>query len=83
MAERGPARRSTCTATFEPDRLDVSFNGVTVCRDGAIGDPRDRVDLSGRSVRVEVDLRSGPRSATVWTNDLTYDYVRENAEYAT
>jgi glutamate N-acetyltransferase/amino-acid N-acetyltransferase len=41
------------------------------------------VDLSGRQVRVQVDLRAGPRSATVWTNDLTYDYVRENAEYST
>ncbi len=38
---------------------------------------------AGRSVQVLVDLRAGPRSATVWTNDLTYDYVRENAEYAT
>jgi glutamate N-acetyltransferase/amino-acid N-acetyltransferase len=73
----------TTAASFEPDRLDVSFNGVQVCRDGGIGDPRDLVDLSGRTVRVEVDLRAGPRSATVWTNDLTYDYVRENAEYST
>ena len=73
----------TTSAAFEPDRLDVSFNGVKVCVDGSIGEPRDRVDLSGRSVEVRVDLRAGPRSATVWTNDLTYDYVRENAEYST
>jgi len=73
----------TTSAAFEPDRLDVSFNGVTVCRDGGIGEPRDLVDLSGRKVQVGVDLRAGSRSATVWTNDLTYDYVRENAEYST
>lgn len=73
----------TTSAAFEPDRLDVSFNGVQVCRDGQIGESRDLVDLSGRSVEVRVDLRAGPRSATVWTNDLTYDYVRENAEYST
>ena len=73
----------TTSAAFEPDRLDVSFNGVKVCRDGGIGEPRDKVDLSGRAVQVQVDLRAGPRSATIWTNDLTYDYVRENAEYAT
>ena len=30
-----------------------------------------------------VDLKAGPATATVWTNDLTYDYVRENAEYST
>jgi glutamate N-acetyltransferase / amino-acid N-acetyltransferase len=72
----------TTAAEFEPDRIDVAFNGVQVCRDGSIGDPRELVDLSGHEVHIEVDLRSGRHSATVWTNDLTYDYVKENAEYA-
>jgi glutamate N-acetyltransferase / amino-acid N-acetyltransferase len=73
----------TTAADFEPDRIDVAFNGVHVCRDGSIGDPRELVDLSGHDVHVEVDLRNGRHSATIWTNDLTYDYVKENAEYAT
>jgi glutamate N-acetyltransferase/amino-acid N-acetyltransferase len=73
----------TTTADFEPERIDVAFNGVQVCRDGSIGDPRDLVDLSGHEVRVEINLRNGPHAATVWTNDLSYDYVRENAEYPT
>ena len=73
----------TTAADFEPDRIDVAFNGVQVCRDGSIGDPRELVDLNGHDVHVEVDLRNGRHSATVWTNDLTYDYVKENAEYAT
>jgi glutamate N-acetyltransferase / amino-acid N-acetyltransferase len=73
----------TARADFEPDRIDVAFNGVLVCRDGAIGEPRDLVDLSGHEVHVEVDLRNGRHAATVWTNDLSYDYVKENAEYST
>jgi glutamate N-acetyltransferase/amino-acid N-acetyltransferase len=73
----------TTSAAFEPDRIDVAFNGVQVCRDGSIGDPRELVDLSGHDVQVEVDLHNGWHSATVWTNDLTYDYVKENAEYST
>jgi glutamate N-acetyltransferase/amino-acid N-acetyltransferase len=73
----------TTAASFEPDRLDVSFNGVQVCRSGAIGEPRDLVDLTARAVHVGVDLHAGSASATVWTNDLTYDYVKENAEYTT
>ena len=73
----------TTAADFEPDRIDVSFNGVQICRDGGIGDPRELVDLSGREVSVEVNLRNGPHSATIWTNDLTYEYVKENAEYST
>ena len=40
----------TTGADFEPDRIDVAFNGVQVCRDGGIGDPRELVDLSGRAV---------------------------------
>ncbi len=73
----------TTTAHFEPERIDVAFNGVQVCRDGSIGDPRELVDLSGHDVQLEVDLHSGRHSATIWTNDLTYDYVKENAEYST
>ena len=73
----------TTSAAFEPDRIDVAFNGVQVCRDGSIGAPRELVDLSQRDVQVEVDLRNGRHSATIWTNDLTYDYVKENAEYST
>ena len=73
----------TTSAAFEPDRIDISLNGVQVCRDGAVGEPRDLVDLSGRAVTVEVNLRNGGHGATIWTNDLTYDYVKENAEYAT
>ena len=68
---------------IEPDRIDVAFNGVEVCRDGAIGEDRSLVDLSGRDVRVAINLRNGRGRATVWTNDLTYDYVKENAEYST
>jgi glutamate N-acetyltransferase/amino-acid N-acetyltransferase len=61
----------------------VAFNGVQVCRDGSIGDPRELVDLSGHDVHLEVNLHNGRHSATIWTNDLTYDYVKENAEYST
>ena len=54
----------TTAADFEPDRIDVAFNGVQVCRDGSIGDPRELVDLSGHDVHVEVDLHNGRHSAT-------------------
>ena len=70
-------------AAFHPDELDVSFNGVMLCRGGQIGEDRSKVDLSQRYVRVTVDLHAGQDSATILTNDLTYDYVKENAEYST
>ncbi|HEY5978752.1 MAG TPA: bifunctional glutamate N-acetyltransferase/amino-acid acetyltransferase ArgJ [Microlunatus sp.] len=73
----------TTAAVFEPDELDVSFNGVQICRAGGIGEPRELVDLSGREVSVVVDLHAGDHRVRIWTTDLTYDYVAENAEYST
>ena len=73
----------TTRAAFEPDRLDVAINGVQVCRAGAPGDDRALVDLSGRAVRVVVDLHAGPHTATLWTSDLTAQYVHENSAYST
>ena len=72
----------TTSAAFDPDALDVRFNGVQVCRAGGIGEDRSLVDLTPRRCLVEVDLHAGTATATVWTNDLTYDYVKENAEYS-
>jgi len=73
----------TTAAAFEPDRLDVAMNGVLVCCAGAVGDDRSGVDLSGREVRITVDLHAGDATVTVWTNDLTADYVHENSAYST
>ncbi|MFJ8312126.1 MULTISPECIES: bifunctional glutamate N-acetyltransferase/amino-acid acetyltransferase ArgJ [unclassified Streptomyces] len=72
----------TTRADFDPDRLNVAFNGVWVCKDGAIGADRDAVDLRGRSVVITADLAAGTESATVWANDLTAEYVHENSAYA-
>ncbi|HON75288.1 MAG TPA: bifunctional glutamate N-acetyltransferase/amino-acid acetyltransferase ArgJ [Dermatophilaceae bacterium] len=72
----------TTTARFEPEDIDVAINGVTVCRAGATGDDRSRVDLSRRHVHIVVDLHAGVDSATIWTNDLTHDYVHENSAYS-
>ncbi|HEX2362370.1 MAG TPA: bifunctional glutamate N-acetyltransferase/amino-acid acetyltransferase ArgJ [Jiangellaceae bacterium] len=73
----------TTDAVFDPGAVDVVINGVAVCRDGAIGEPRHAVDLSGRDVRVTVDLRAGDARATILTTDLTHDYVHENSAYST
>ena len=73
----------TTAAAFEPDQLDVTINGVQVCRAGGVGEDRSLVDLSGREVHVLVDLHAGDEGATVWTNDLTHDYVHENSAYST
>jgi glutamate N-acetyltransferase/amino-acid N-acetyltransferase len=73
----------TTTAAFDADTLDVAMNGVQVCRSGGVGEDRSLVDLAEREVHVLVDLHAGHDTATVWTNDLTHDYVHENSAYST
>jgi glutamate N-acetyltransferase / amino-acid N-acetyltransferase len=73
----------TTGATFEPDRLNVAVNGVWVCRHGAAGDERAKVDLSPKDVTITVDLSAGPQSAVILTTDLTTAYVHENSAYST
>jgi len=71
-------------AAFDPDLLDVSINGVMVCRAGGAYEPRSSVDLAAnREIHVLIDLHAGGEVVTVWTNDLTHDYVTENSEYST
>ncbi|WAZ20520.1 bifunctional glutamate N-acetyltransferase/amino-acid acetyltransferase ArgJ [Streptomyces cinnabarinus] len=72
----------TTKAAFEPDRLNVAINGVWVCKNGGVGEDRDQVDMRYREVHIVADLAAGSETATIWTNDLTADYVHENSAYS-
>ncbi len=73
----------TDVAQFEADALDVAVNGIWIARGGLAAADRSEVDLSGREVHVQIELNAGHHSATVWTNDLSHDYVHENSAYST
>ena len=72
----------TTSAEFDPYSVDVSFNEVRLCHAGAPDRPRDEVNLGGRTIAVHIELHAGDEVATVYTNDLTHDYVHENSAYA-
>ncbi|MEU7895013.1 bifunctional glutamate N-acetyltransferase/amino-acid acetyltransferase ArgJ [Nonomuraea sp. NPDC049152] len=72
----------TTDAVFEPDRINVAINGIWICRGGAVGDDRAKVDMRPRDVTITVDLSAGPHSATIHTTDLTAAYVHENSAYS-
>ncbi|MFB2582061.1 bifunctional glutamate N-acetyltransferase/amino-acid acetyltransferase ArgJ [Herbiconiux sp. P15] len=76
------AALGTTDAVFDPYEIDVSMNGVMVCRSGEPGEARELVDLAPRACHILIDLKSGSSTATIWTNDLTHDYVHENSAYA-
>jgi glutamate N-acetyltransferase / amino-acid N-acetyltransferase len=72
----------TTSAAFDPYGIDVTINGIRVCRDGGPDQPRELVDLTPRAAHVLIDLGAGSEQASILTNDLTHDYVHENSAYA-
>jgi glutamate N-acetyltransferase / amino-acid N-acetyltransferase len=72
----------TTSAAFQPDRVDVAINDVWICKGGAAAEDRSKVDLSGRDVKITVNLREGEMAATIWTTDLSHAYVHENSAYS-
>ena len=73
----------TTRAIMDPKRIDVSINGIQVCRDSSPGEARELVDLSNKQIEIVIDLKSGDSDATIFTNDLSVAYVHENSAYST
>jgi glutamate N-acetyltransferase/amino-acid N-acetyltransferase len=69
-------------ADFDPDKLDITINGVEVCRSGTAGEDRGQADLKRKDILVEVNLNAGPGTASVLTTDLSHAYVEENSAYS-
>lgn len=70
---------------MKPDNFDITLNGVRVAS-GGIDTKKERQAaraIKTQEVILECDLKSGRSGATVWTSDLTADYVKINSEYRT
>ena len=69
------------------DALDIRIGGVQVTEDGFRKPGYDETPVAkhmkGREIDIAVDVGIGRGKATVWTCDLTYDYIRINADYRT
>ena len=73
----------TTNAVMDATNIDVTLNGVEVCKASAPGEDRNLVKMSDELIEIIIDLHMGSASATIWTNDLTAEYVHENSAYAT
>jgi glutamate N-acetyltransferase/amino-acid N-acetyltransferase len=73
----------TARVHLNPLDIDVTLNGVQVAKSSAPFEDRNKVSFENRLVTIEVDLKVGSSTATVFTNDLSHDYVHENSAYAT
>ncbi len=79
------AAAGTAGVRFDPARLEVRIGDAVVARHGvatdAAAEAAATAHLRGDDVRVLVRLAAGRARRTVWTCDLTADYVRINADY--
>ncbi|MDZ4380705.1 MAG: bifunctional glutamate N-acetyltransferase/amino-acid acetyltransferase ArgJ [Parvibaculum sp.] len=67
------------------DKLSIRMGGADVAKNGMAVPGYDEAPVAkhmkGKEIDIEVDVGVGKSSATVWTCDLTYDYIRINADY--
>ncbi|HEX3062653.1 MAG TPA: bifunctional ornithine acetyltransferase/N-acetylglutamate synthase, partial [Usitatibacter sp.] len=72
-------------ADLEPDRVGLELGGVVVVVDGARApaytEQQGAAAMKDAEIRMRVTLGRGVETATVWTCDLSYDYVKVNADY--
>jgi glutamate N-acetyltransferase / amino-acid N-acetyltransferase len=71
-------------ATFNPDKISVYIGPELIFSEGA---PQLKSEkgvnrvLAEKEIPITIDLNNGDKSVTVWSCDLTYDYVKINADY--
>jgi len=72
-------------ADLEPDRVGLELGGVVVVVDGARApaytEQQGAAAMKDAEIRMRVTLGRGVETATVWTCDFSYDYVKVNADY--
>ncbi|HZC30274.1 MAG TPA: bifunctional glutamate N-acetyltransferase/amino-acid acetyltransferase ArgJ [Gaiellaceae bacterium] len=78
-AAAGSARFDGGFAALDPDRLTIVIDGVPVLVDGRPSG--DEPELANGHCEISLDLAIGDGAASYLTTDLSYDYVRINAEY--
>jgi glutamate N-acetyltransferase/amino-acid N-acetyltransferase len=81
IAAAGSAPYNGGFANLDPERVTLDFNGVRVLAAGAPQQAQPTLD--GGTCRIGLELGLGTGRASYLTSDLSYDYVRINAEYRT
>jgi glutamate N-acetyltransferase / amino-acid N-acetyltransferase len=70
--------------SLDPDRVDISVGGRMIVKNGTGLDMEKKAAkelLKPQHIKISIDLRNGKGSWTVWTSDLSFDYIKINALY--
>jgi glutamate N-acetyltransferase/amino-acid N-acetyltransferase len=73
----------TAEAFIDSTAIDVYLNDSQICGNGAALLSLEKVSLKNRNIHIKVDLKVGNDKATIYTNDLSTQYVHENSAYST
>ena len=69
------------------DAISLSINGVLIAENGARAysytEQAGVVAMAHEDLLISIDLARGNETATIWTTDFSYDYVKINSEYRT
>ena len=72
---------------LDVDAVSLSINGVLIAEKGARADSYTEqagvAAMAPEDLLISIDLARGNETATIWTTDFSYDYVKINAEYRT
>ncbi|MFP5208676.1 MAG: bifunctional glutamate N-acetyltransferase/amino-acid acetyltransferase ArgJ [Acidobacteriota bacterium] len=74
-------------AQIDPDRFDISFGDLPICRNGGRAAEFDEASahayIEQREFSITIQLHQGTGSCLFWTTDLTVEYIHINADYST
>jgi len=74
-------------AEIDPDRFDIDFGDLPICRNGgrapAFDEAAAHAYISQRDFSISIQLHQGSGSCVFWTTDLTHEYIHINADYST
>ncbi len=74
-------------AQVDPDRIDISFGELPICRNGGRAPEFDEASahayISQREFSISIELHQGAGNCVFWTTDLTAEYIHINADYST
>jgi len=73
-------------AQIDPNRFDIDFGALPICRDGGRAPQFDEAAahayISQREFSINIRLHQGSGSCVFWTTDLTHEYIHINADYS-
>jgi glutamate N-acetyltransferase/amino-acid N-acetyltransferase len=74
-------------AAIDPERIDIWFGELRICRDGGRAAEFDEIAahayITQPEYTIRIALNQGAGSCVFWTTDLTHEYISINADYST